>query len=175
MAEEDKVILKLEHSDPATSLPNQQLNSGAGYVNWTVMAIPPSDAHRHFARNRPVPCTMPRGSMLSVLEGPLRLLGAQTPQAVLHMLRRAKETKKSVVRGVLTNGREWIFLILILDESGGRCAYSDTVMAHDIVNCRPVLSREFVSTIVAILAYWTKHSHEDYNPATDPFFEAESI
>ncbi|KAH6885625.1 hypothetical protein BKA70DRAFT_114278 [Coprinopsis sp. MPI-PUGE-AT-0042] len=170
MGEEDKVIVKLER-DPAARALDQDLSTGAGsYAHWTVMTMSPCDANEWLDTGVPQPIIKPGASTLSVSEGPLRRLGTQLPQAIFEMVDCAKKAEKSTIRGVLTNGREWMFLILNLDEDGGRYIYSCKVftyaggITHD-------LSRKGVSAVVAILAHWAKNSHEDYNPATDPFFD----
>jgi len=81
------------------------------------------------------------------------------PQTVAEMYGTAIFLDKNIIRGALSNGREWIFIILYRDEDsgGGRYRHSTPIQlehpgegyAH-----RP-------DVITGILTYWAEHSFED--------------
>ncbi|KAH6885621.1 hypothetical protein BKA70DRAFT_1466127 [Coprinopsis sp. MPI-PUGE-AT-0042] len=168
---EDKVIIRDERIDPAATRSERDFATGAGYTEWTVMTIPPSDARAYLAC-APPPTTVPSGSVFLVSQGPLNDLETYLPQFVLKLLECARTKKKSTIRGAVTNGREWMFLILpSIMKTRGQYIYSSKIVTH--ISSSPVLSRKNVSTIAAVLGHWAKYSHEDYDPSTDPFFDVE--
>ena len=62
-----------------------------------------------------------------------------------------------MARGVLTNGQEWIFIILKLDSNGGgtyRLSGEMGIHALHPTELTKVLSRDAVSLISSILAHW---------------------
>jgi len=65
--------------------------------------------------------------------------------------------RKTTIRGVLTNGRGWIFLVLTLnDKEGGTYLQSREILAYliDAQNLTEELSKDAISTISSIIAYW---------------------
>ncbi|KAI0801379.1 hypothetical protein C8Q74DRAFT_1364988 [Fomes fomentarius] len=103
-------------------------------------------------------------------KGPDQRLKSHVPQAVCEMYRCARTVGKTRIRGVLTNGRGWIFLVLTLNsDGGGTYLQSDEVSPHDLHADTAVLSRVSVSVVSSIIADWMTHSHEDLG-ADDAYF-----
>ncbi|CAA7257431.1 unnamed protein product [Cyclocybe aegerita] len=91
-------------------------------------------------------------------------LGQQVPQALGEMYACAATLKKGIIRGALTNGRVWIFLLLKTnaDEPGAtyHVSHEVSIMGADHL-FRPQVDPKTCATVVAIVAYWIEHSFED--------------
>ncbi|KAH6902484.1 hypothetical protein BKA70DRAFT_1112960 [Coprinopsis sp. MPI-PUGE-AT-0042] len=91
------------------------------------------------------------------------------PQALTEMFGFARRSGKQIVRGVVTDGGQWLFLVLTVQDDGtGTYLRSNEISNCELRTTRP--GQEGVSLICAILAHWILHSHEAFNENTD-FFE----
>jgi len=72
----------------------------------------------------------------------------------------AKQLKKPIIRGVLTNGHDWIFLVLELnaDGNGGEYLQSDEIC---VIERDKSVSEASCSLITGIIAHWLRHIHEE--------------
>ncbi|KAK7694107.1 hypothetical protein QCA50_003683 [Cerrena zonata] len=80
----------------------------------------------------------------------------------------------TTIRGALTNGKSWIFLILTLDEKGGGGVWSasrhfDVHHDHHPTTNMEKVNEDSVNIIVGILAYWAEHCVESLTD--DDWFE----
>ncbi len=62
--------------------------------------------------------------------------------------------RKTTIRGVLTNGRGWIFLVLLNDKEGGTYLQSPEILAYNAQNFTEELSKDAVSLFSLIIANW---------------------
>ncbi|KAL4247704.1 hypothetical protein ABKN59_008158 [Abortiporus biennis] len=89
----------------------------------------------------------------------------------------ARRPRKKVIRGVLTNGRVWQFMILRLNTSE---AISDSSMSSGqefvdgtyydyvcIVNRRDKVDSYEANLVAGILGYWVRHTHDDFNSSEE--------
>jgi len=89
------------------------------------------------------------------------------PQVLLQLYVAAPQLKKTHIRGTLTNGHEWLFLVLNVNSNGKGASYriSDrkfSIAPHDNgVNVDLVISDRGSDLIAGILASWIEHSCED--------------
>jgi hypothetical protein len=66
--------------------------------------------------------------------------------------------RKQVLRGALTNGRDWIFLLIKLDDDYDGASYKQSlpvklnIMKHP--DDQPVILRPYPDLIAAILSHW---------------------
>jgi hypothetical protein len=75
----------------------------------------------------------------------------------------SKKLGKNVIRGALTNGHIWIFLILRLNENaiGGRYFLSREIYLMENLVEGSQVSEKACSFIAGIVAHWIQHSHEE--------------
>ena len=66
-----------------------------------------------------------------------------------------KSFRKRIIRGALTNGHEWIFFILKLDEGGNGGKYSQSTVIN-LMRGESEVSHEGSSLIAAIIADWVR-------------------
>ncbi|EIW52238.1 uncharacterized protein TRAVEDRAFT_75294 [Trametes versicolor FP-101664 SS1] len=112
------------------------------------------------------------GLFVAEAKGDSHMLGTHVPQAVVEMQACARRLKSTYIRGALTNGTSWIFLLLELDTSflGGRyweSARQDVVIQSS--GDRRWVDEESVDRMAALLAHWAKHCAEDLTE--DDWFE----
>jgi hypothetical protein len=71
--------------------------------------------------------------------------------------------RKDFVRGALTNGQEWIFIILEMnpDGSGAKYLVSNPVSIIETMVDRTQVSHSACRTIPGIIAHWASHPHFD--------------
>ncbi|KAI0074178.1 hypothetical protein K474DRAFT_1710050 [Panus rudis PR-1116 ss-1] len=163
------VVLSVEQVVPSVTTSDTSAHTLSGYIDWTAMLMPPKEAHI-FLRN---PALQHLRNVMSALfvseaKGPDQLLENHVQQTIGEMLACARTTGKTIIRGVLTNGRAWIFLVLKLNENGGG-SYLQSDQLHISSRVLPQIEKEAVSLISAILSYWLEHSHEELNVEDDYF------
>ncbi|CAA7270463.1 unnamed protein product [Cyclocybe aegerita] len=138
----------------------------SGFIDFTAAVMVPAQLGSFLER----PVLRPNDSVLFVSEAKDVSIDLKKhiPQAVAEMLGCARRAGKKIVKGVVTDGRSWIFLILTL-QGDGTATYvrSAEINNYERFTTRP--SQEGVSLISAILAHWILHSHEAFNESTDFF------
>ncbi|KAF8902463.1 hypothetical protein CPB85DRAFT_1438723 [Mucidula mucida] len=60
--------------------------------------------------------------------GKQSMLGDDVPRALCDMYAVAERTKQPILRGALTNGRDWIFLILSRNSDGRGATYKESAI-----------------------------------------------
>ncbi|KAF5374621.1 hypothetical protein D9615_008971 [Tricholomella constricta] len=141
----------------------------SGYVDSTAMVMSPQKA-RLFLQELPLHYLENEYSAFFVSEakGPDPRLRKHVPQAVVEMLSCARSSGKTTIRGVVTNGHSWSFIILKLDENGGGSYFRSKAL--EILNSiEDSISKEAVSTTSAIIAHWMVHSHAELDVENDYF------
>ncbi|TFY57674.1 hypothetical protein EVG20_g8450 [Dentipellis fragilis] len=141
-----KVVLSVEQGIPSVTLSDQSLQTVSGYIYWTAIATSPEQARR-FLYQPQLQELKSEDSALFVSEakGPDQLLQHHISQAIYEM------SRKTMIRGVLTNGRGWVFLILKLNSGGGGTYFASREI---FVHAHGEIEREAVSKISAIIADW---------------------
>ncbi|KAF8881397.1 hypothetical protein CPB84DRAFT_1817259 [Gymnopilus junonius] len=122
-----------------------------GYVNFTAIATTPIQAMR-LLRNPTLLKADDSALFVSEAKGPDQQLESHVPQAVGEMYASANRLGTTTIRGVLTNGHSWIFLILKLNSDGNGGRYSNQSHSH---------SSDFPSLISAIITHWMQHGYEE--------------
>ncbi|KAF8891464.1 hypothetical protein CPB84DRAFT_1837410 [Gymnopilus junonius] len=165
-----KMALSVEQVVPAVTVSDNSPHTVSGFIDFTAAVMDPAKLTIFLER----PVLRPDDTMLFVSEAKdvTKDLQKHVPQAVSEMLACARRAKKKIVRGVVTDGREWIYLILTLRDGDGTATY----VRSDKINIgggggftadHP--SQAGVSLISAILAHWILHSHQPLDETTDFF------
>ncbi|KAF8882604.1 hypothetical protein CPB84DRAFT_1838174 [Gymnopilus junonius] len=159
----------------STMIPNHLkmaliLHTVSGFIDFTAVVMDPAKLTIFLEQ----PVLWPDDMMLFVSEAKdvTKDLQKHVPQAVSEMLACTRCAKKKIVRGVVTDGREWIYLILTLHDGDGTATYvrSDKINISGgggFMADHP--SQAGVSLISAILAHWILHSHQPLDETTDFF------
>ncbi|KAJ7709640.1 hypothetical protein B0H17DRAFT_1324529 [Mycena rosella] len=128
-----------------------------GKVDYT--AVVASKDMAEWIHKTPAIDTLKRRTAIGffVTEGKLDSLYAHLPQACADLYAAAKKIRKPILRGALTNGNEWFFIILKVnpDGHGGSYKYS---LPLSIVPLHPTKQPSGPDLIAGILADWASHS-----------------
>ncbi|KAF8804113.1 hypothetical protein BYT27DRAFT_7108337 [Phlegmacium glaucopus] len=170
-----QLVLSLKQSVPATTVKPFSFTLG-GYIDYTAIEVSAPDAEKFLAR--------PRLEVLHNFDHTFFVLEAKTsnlsledhvPQAVCGMYTCAKQLGKNIVRGAVTDGHNWIFLVLKMNLNGDGAIYAQSLQRTRLMTVVPPgneeISRTMCDVIAGIIAYWIEHSNEDIGD--DDWFRAE--
>ncbi|KAF5314957.1 hypothetical protein D9619_007613 [Psilocybe cf. subviscida] len=160
---EHPMVLSVEQPVPAVTLIRDGPATVSGTIDWVVMTAPPRTAERLLgspALGKDVQALFVTEAK-SLNRGPALL--SHVPQALAEMCACARTAGRKVVRGALTNGHTWIFLIVKFEDKGISCSRAEPI---NIINLNAdtqnmSVSEYAVALISSILAHWMMHSHED--------------
>jgi len=112
-----------------------------------------------------------------VVEAKLHDPADHIPQAVAELFACAKHLDKQVVRGALTNGRDWIFLLVKLNDDRNGASFMQSDIIHlnthqEGLSGPQVMTRPFPDLIAGILSHWMQNSFVEL--ARDDWFEVEA-
>lgn len=112
-------------------------------------------------------------SGLFVMQANRRHPSKQVFQAVCKMYMCAKFLQKKVLRGVLTNGRDWMFLLVKLDDNYDKAIFKQSFMMELTFKKSVDGTREttgpWPDLIAGVLSYWIENSFVDLE--SDDWFE----
>ncbi|KAL0958604.1 hypothetical protein HGRIS_013944 [Hohenbuehelia grisea] len=163
------VVLSVEQVVPFITVSDTCARTLSGDIDCTAMVMSPQNAQplsmnpvlRHLRNDE-------SALLVSEAKGPDQLLENHVQHTIGEILACARITGNTIIRGVLTNGREWIFIVLKLnDNGGGTYLQSDELTISSMVTSR--ISQEAVSLISAIISHWMEHSHEELDVEDDYF------
>lgn len=112
-------------------------------------------------------------SSFFVIEAKLFNPSDHVPQAVCEMYACGKFLQKKILRGALTNGRDWIFLLIKLDDDYDGASYQQSAVVQlrttESLDGQLVISGPWPDLIAAILSHWIINSFVDLG--SDDWFE----
>ncbi|KAF9047822.1 hypothetical protein BJ165DRAFT_1527086 [Panaeolus papilionaceus] len=114
----------------------------------------------------------PNESVLYIAEsdGSENCVDTHIPQAIAEMSACARIAGQKTIRGVVTNGRRWLFLVLTLNsvegDDGGTFWESDdrSVVINEV-------SKWDISRVCSILARWLLYSHSPLDSDDESYFD----
>ncbi|KAF9542751.1 hypothetical protein CPC08DRAFT_438200 [Agrocybe pediades] len=100
---------------------------------------------------------------VTAAKGPDQRLENHVPQAVGEIYSCARTLKKKIVRGALTNGWEWLWIILqVYPSGGGQYSLSQPITVQGPSDTgEKVIYPKAVSRVASVLAHWMLHGSED--------------
>jgi len=106
---------------------------------------------------------MPSGFL--IIEAKLSNPSGYVPQAVCEIYACGQFLQKKVLRGALTNGRNWIFLLVKFNDNYDGASYKQSSIVQleqrRSIDGQVVIPKPWPDLIAAILVDWTKNSFED--------------
>ncbi|TEB24583.1 hypothetical protein FA13DRAFT_1777814 [Coprinellus micaceus] len=160
-----KLVLSLGQSVPPTTMISSNMTTVGGFIDYTVVAANGKDAEK-FLKRPNLKNLKEHDHALFVSEAKSKDVSLENhvPQATCEMYACARTLGKSTIRGALTNGHDWIFLVVRMDADGKGAAYAESDKVGLMVKARPDredISFTFTSTIAGIIAHWIEHSNDD--------------
>ncbi|PPR06749.1 hypothetical protein CVT24_013056 [Panaeolus cyanescens] len=128
------------------------------YVYWTVISYRKADGHLFSALERKETYPCPRSVFcVSECEGPERITQNDVSRALARMDECMRVARVSNIRGAVTNGVVWRFLILERDQDGGG-VYSESPDIDTCASLCPQSPRHGTSVVLLQLADWILQS-----------------
>ncbi|KAH7910224.1 hypothetical protein BJ138DRAFT_1009256 [Hygrophoropsis aurantiaca] len=156
-----RMVLNMEHVVQATTASPSSLSSLSGFVDYTAVVASQCDAaifmktpQLHVLKRY-----MPSGFF--VVEAQVFNISDHVPQAVCEMYACGTLLEKNVLRGALTNGHDWIFLLIELNDDYDGASYkqSDVIQLETTKRLDGSLEihRPWPDLIAAILSHWIEN------------------
>ncbi|KIJ92858.1 hypothetical protein K443DRAFT_647776 [Laccaria amethystina LaAM-08-1] len=169
------LVLSLEQSVPATTVKPFSFSTIGGYIDYTAIGISTSGAEKYLA--------WPRLRVLQDIDHTLCFRSrceqyfAREPCPSNRGL--CKTTwvggLKNIIHGAVTDGHDWIFLVLKMDSNGEGAIYTQSLQRTRLMTVVPPGDEEISYTmcdvIAGIIGYWVEHSNE--NIGNDDWFRVE--
>jgi len=178
LSSDKRMVLTMEYAVPSVNIGSSNINL-SGLVDYAAIVANKKDANtfREDPRLLTIKRNMGDSTGLFVVEAKLHDLADHVPQAVAKLFACAKHLDKQVVRGALTNGREWIFLLVKLndDRNGASFMRSEIIqleMQREGLRGPHLMTRPFPDLIAGILSHWIQNSFVEL--ASDDWFEVEA-
>ncbi|KAF5325334.1 hypothetical protein D9619_009589 [Psilocybe cf. subviscida] len=150
---EYSMVLNVTQDAPAVSLSDSSLHAQtvSGTVNWTAVATSEASIADEF-KYSPHLSKLRKGDASALL----------SPRCASARVAWGESSPENTIRGALTNGHDWIFLLPWFD-GAKEITYlqSRPLTIEKTEGFAKVISKESVTVISAILAHWMIHSHED--------------
>lgn len=167
------MAFSVEQSIPATT--GKPFSFG-GYIDSTAIGVNTSGAEKYLARPRlGVQQDFDHTLLISEAKTGNISLENHVPQAVCEMYAYAKQHGKNIIRGAVTDGHNWIFLVLKMHSDGDGAIYAQSLQRTRLMTVVPPgdeeISRIMCGVIAGIIGYWIEHSNEDIGD--DDWFRVE--
>ncbi|KAF9047814.1 hypothetical protein BJ165DRAFT_1468268 [Panaeolus papilionaceus] len=168
------MVLRPEQFVPPVPLSDTSTHSLHGRVDWAVIITSKKDAYKF--RKKKLALTECRHSYLFVSEakGPKKHLEKHIPQVIAEMYACARQSRKQTIRGAITNGIAWCFLILTLNSvegdqgaKGGMFWQSKILVLGNI----EALVQSKVSMVYSVLSHWLHNSNSPWGDDDKLYFD----
>ncbi|KAF8075258.1 hypothetical protein FPV67DRAFT_1476688 [Lyophyllum atratum] len=174
LPKDKRMVLNMEHHVPSTKvdLSSETSRSLSGYIDYTAV-VAEANASSAGLLDSPYLSVLKRymqtrstSTGFFVLEAKFTNIAQHVPQAICEMYACGKYLQKNVVRGALTSGRQWMFLILnINDDFGGATYKQSAVISFTSTNMpngqRTLVSPLWPNYIAATLLHWIQNGFTD--------------
>ncbi|KAF8323470.1 uncharacterized protein EI90DRAFT_3130339 [Cantharellus anzutake] len=175
---DEMMVLSVEQQIPPTAVKPSSSTTLHGFIDYIAATAVKSVADKFLSD--PTIERLKSMSGLVVTEaksssGAPTHLRDHIPQAIGEMYACAKALGKSVVRGALTVGDRWIFLIIVMNANGDGAKYWKSRGIGVLTTTPPedtAITSPWPDVIAGILAHWMKHSFEGIKDGDD-WFEVE--
>ncbi|KAI0248035.1 hypothetical protein BJV78DRAFT_849657 [Lactifluus subvellereus] len=169
-----RMVLNMEHVVPATTISPSSLSTLSGFVDYTAIVASQRAADFFLAYPHIHVLKMYMPSIFFVIEAKLLNPWEHVPQAVCEMYACGKLLHKKVLRGALTNGRDWIFLLIKLNDDYDGASYKQSVVVEPgttkNLDGQPVILEPWPDLIATSLSHWIENSSVDLG--SDDWFES---
>ncbi|KIL59052.1 hypothetical protein M378DRAFT_180985 [Amanita muscaria Koide BX008] len=178
LSSDKRMVLTMEYAVPSVNIGPSNRNI-SGLIDYAAIVANKKDARifRQDSRLLTIKRNMGDSTGLFVVQAKLHDPANHIPQAVAEFFACAKHLDKQVVRGALTNGREWIFLLVKLNDDRNGASFMQSDIIHlntqqEGLSGPQVMIRPFPDLIAGILSHWMQNSLVEL--ASDDWFEVEA-
>lgn len=158
-------ILSVEQEVPSVTVRGQSYDQETECIDWVSVVTSRKVAVDSILTAKAPGLDKGRSTLL-VMEanGPNHLLQNYLRQAVEGMYAYMSAAKKNAARGVLTNGKDWIFIIVKVNNVGSATFCQSRLIGthvYDPSTYTEVLSRDAVCFVSSIIAHWMTRGNEE--------------
>ncbi|KAF8237674.1 hypothetical protein L208DRAFT_1421509 [Tricholoma matsutake] len=168
-----RMVLSMEHAVPATTISPSSLSTLSGFVDYTAVVASQRAAANFLTSPHLYVLKSQMPSSFFVVEAKLFNPSDHVPQAVCEMYACGKLLQKKVLRGALTNGRDWIFLLIKLNDDYDGASYKQSsviqLRTSESLSGQLAITEPWPDLIAAILSHWIEKSFADLG--SDDWFE----
>ncbi|KAF9074022.1 hypothetical protein BDP27DRAFT_1444611 [Rhodocollybia butyracea] len=168
------MIINMNEGVPATIVNPSSLITISGYRDYTVVIS--SDRFKSLYRSNPqvvFPESLKTSFFVTEAKTRLSALFEYLPRALCQLYVSAKQLKKETIRGVVTNGYKWQFIILSIHKNGDGASYKFSIPIKYYVpqdpNPNPIPKQPWPDVIAGVLSDWVQSSFDDLDE--DDWFE----
>jgi len=166
------MVLSLEQVVPQITVRPSSSTTLSGFIDYT--AVTANEKLAKIFLSDPILAkfrtTLPTSFFVAEAKVRSLQLTGHLPQAISEIYACAKSLKKNILRGALTDGHAWIFIILVLNSDGNGAKYRSSL---PIYVGHPQVIKPWPDVVAAILSHWIENSFADI--ASDDWFESSSI
>jgi len=176
---DEMMVLSMEQQIPPTAVKPSSSTTLHGIIDYTAATAVKSVADKFLSKPTIERLKSMSGLVVTEAKSSSKtptLLRDHVPQAVGEMYACAKALGKNTVRGALTVGDTWIFLVLVMNSDGDGANYWESDDIGILTTTPPrdaTITSPWPDVIAGILAHWMKHSFDDIGSGDD-WFEVES-
>ncbi|KAF5381638.1 hypothetical protein D9615_005460 [Tricholomella constricta] len=168
-----RMVLNMEHTASATTISPSSSSTLSGFVDYTVVVADQRDAA--FFRDTPDLNILKflRATGFFVIQAKLNNPSHHVPHAVAEIYACGKFLQKKILRGALTNGRDWIFILVTFNDNFDGATYKQSdvisIIHNEDSDGKIVIPGPRPDLIAAILLHWVENSFADLG--NDDWFE----
>ncbi|KAF8809038.1 hypothetical protein BYT27DRAFT_7188131 [Phlegmacium glaucopus] len=157
-----QLVLSVEQNVPSTAVNLRSSDTLSGYIDYAAVTADTYGAEDFLFRPRLSILKDNTDHRFLVAEAKTRftVLEGHVPQTLGEMYATAKQLGKDIIRGAVTEGQAWIFLILKINPDGNGGVYLQSQERIELSMNEPEISRIRCDVISGIIAYWIDHSYE---------------
>lgn len=163
------MVLNLEQVVPQITACPSSSTTLSGFINYT--AVTANEKLAKIFLSDPILAkfrtTLPTGFFVAEAKVRSLQLTGHLPQTISEIYACAKSLKKNILRGALTDGHAWIFIILVLNSDGNGAKYRSSL---PIYVGHPQVIKPWPDVVAAILSHWIENSFADIG--SDDWFES---
>ncbi|KAF5388904.1 hypothetical protein D9757_005073 [Collybiopsis confluens] len=165
------MVLNMEQVIPATAISPTSMATISGFTDYAAV-VTESRAAAVYRKVPRVETARLHETGFFVTEAKKGPLYDHVPQAVCQLYASGKQLEKDTIRGALTNGHEWMFIILSFNKDGNGASYKYSIPLEYRKTRTPneeTPEQSSPDVIACILLEWIQKSFQDLD--TDDWFE----
>lgn len=165
-----RMVLHVGNPIPSKDVDSSTPTTFSGFIGY-IVAIASHATAQHFLTEptlENISLTMPNAFFVAQAKLESVSLINHIPQAICEMYVCLKSLKKKFLRGALTSGHDWIFLIIELNADGDGATYQHS---YPFEPHKREIGEMWPDLVTGILYYWVEHSFTGMQSDDNDWFE----